>query len=267
MTGAGLGPSTVERIDTAVARYFREAFRVARAAATRDAEGWANVVVVLEQFAAHVAPENRRLADAKTAIAVVADDSCLAERIPSTWRTLHTPFRELFELVRRGRNSAVHGGAAARRLTVHAIELSLVLEHAMATQSELICDYMVREPLRALPWQPVSFVRHEMLTNAFSHLPVYLQVGGELRWWWISDGALARYLRGDGRVGEEQRLRATVEAAVASGANRLRLLPARCVDARTSIRSAFPDDSDLPVLITDGHAEELVGIVTPFDLL
>lgn len=257
-----------KRIDPSVAKHFRAAFRDARAAATRDAEGWMNVVVVLEQLAAHVAPGNRRLADAARAIAEVAEDSCLAERVPAKWRTLHTPFGELFNLVRRGRNSAVHEGAAARRLTTHAIELSLVLEHAMESPSELVCDYMLREPIRALAWQPVSFVRHQMLTNAFSYLPVHLTVDGQLGWWWISDAALARYLRGRGREGEEKRLRATVEtAATAPATNRLQLVPARCVSADTPVRDVFPDESDLPVLVADGHSEDLVGIVTPFDLL
>jgi hypothetical protein len=191
-------------------------------------------------------------------------ESPLAEVIPTQWRTLHTPFVELFDHVRRGRNAAVHQGAAARRLAIHSVELALILEHAMAPQTDLVCDYMVRDPLRAQPWQPMSFVRQQMLTNSFSYLPVSLEIDGDRQWWLISDGAVARYLRAQSNGGD-RRLRATVTAAVGSG--ELTVVRAKCVRPTESIDTVFGDDCDLPVLIEDGDPPNLLGILTPFDLL
>jgi hypothetical protein len=248
-----------------VAAHFRVALREARASALRDAEGWMGVVVVLEQLAAYCAPRASNLASTLQRIRLIASRSSLAETVPTHWRTLHTPFSELFDHVRRGRNAAVHQGAAARRLTVHAIELALILEHAMAPSSDFVVDYMVRDPIRALDWQPVSFVRHQMLTNSFSYLPVYLELDGNKRWWLISDGALARYLRAQANGGGDARLRATVADAVRS--KQLQVVPAKCVKPTDLSGSVFTGESDLPVLVESGSPSELVGILTPFDLL
>jgi hypothetical protein len=236
-----------------VAAHFRVALREARASALRDAEGWMSVVVVLEQLVAYCAPKAPNLAGALERIRLIASRSSLAETVPTHWRTLHTPFSELFDHVRRGRNAAVHQGAAARRLTVHAVELALILEHAMAPSSDIVVDYMVRDPIRALDWQPVSFVRHQMLTNSFSYLPVQLEL------------ELARYLRAQANGGGDARLRATVADAVRS--KQLQVVPAKCVKPTDLASSLFTGDSDLPVLVESGTPPDLVGILTPFDLL
>jgi hypothetical protein len=255
-------PSTV---DGEIATHFRWASRAARASALRNAEGWMNVVVAIEQLVAYWAPTARGLADARDRIRLIALNSSLAEDVPAKWR-MHTPFSELYDHVRRGRNAAIHQGAAARRLTAHAVELALILEDAMAPSTDLVGDYMVRDPVRALPWQPVSFVRHQMLTNSFSYLPVYLEVKGEQRWWLISDGGLARYLRAQDRNGGDGRLRTTVAKAVSS--DQLQVLPATCAKPTDAIVSVFTGESDLPVLVVKrGDPPELVGIVTPYDLL
>lgn len=107
------------------ALYFRDQFRRARAMALRDAEAWHGVIVALEQLREVVAP-GQKLFQAAAAIGLVAENSALATLIPNRHRELHTPFPELFHLVRRARNAALHEGAYARRLTRHAIELSLV---------------------------------------------------------------------------------------------------------------------------------------------
>jgi hypothetical protein len=259
MTSPTHRPHQLER---EVAAHFRSALREARASALRDAEGWMDVIMVLEHLVAHWAPTANGLAAARDPIARIAAQSSLAERVPAEWRTLHTPFTELFDHVRRGRNAAVHQGAAARRLTVQAVELALILEHAMAPSSDFVSDYMVREPTRAYPWQPVSFVRHQMLTNSFSYLPLHLEFKGERRWWLISDGALARYLRA---AAGDVRLRTTVAEAVAS--QQLQVLPAKRVKPTDSASAVFTGDSDLPVLVESGDPPDLIGILTPFDLL
>jgi hypothetical protein len=73
----------------------------------------------------------------------------------------------------------LHQGAFARRLTGHAIELSLVLEDALrrSLDSPVVGDYMVRGPICAEPWQPISFIRQRMLANSFSFLTLTEHVG------------------------------------------------------------------------------------------
>ena len=253
-------------LDPEIATHFRCAFRSARAAALRNAEGWMHIVVAIEQLAAYRAPKAKSLDAARTRIELIALKSSLAEDVPRKWRSLHTPFSELYNHVRRGRNAAVHQGAAARRLTGHAVELALILEHAMAPSTDLVSDYMVREPIRAQSWQPMSFIRRQMLTNSFSHLPVYLEIDAECGWWLISDGALARYLRSQRRNGCDGRLRATVAEAVASA--QLHVVRATTVGPTESVATMFIGESDLPVLVEGGgDPPELVGILTPFDLL
>ena len=50
---------------------------------------------------------------------------------------------------------------------------------------------MVRSPVTAEPWQPLSFVRQLMLTNSFSILPVLMPDG----WRVVTDAQVAAYLR------------------------------------------------------------------------
>jgi hypothetical protein len=105
-----------------------------------------------------------------------------------------------------------------------------------------------------------------MLTNSFSYLPVHLETKGERRWWLISDGGLARYLRAQNRNGGDGRLRTTVADAISS--EQLQLLPAICAKPTDAVGTVFTGESDLPVLVVEGgDPPELVGILTPFDLL
>ena len=245
------------------ATYFREQFRKARAKVLLDAEEWLAVVLVLEQLVAVIAP-GAALHDAAEPVARVASRSALAEKIPSVFRHCHTPFLELYRLVRRERNAALHQGAFARHLAIHAIELSLVLEDALEAGSMLVSDYMVREPVCAEWWQPLSFVRQAMLLNSFSYLPVR-PADGTQEWALLSDLSLAVYLRSGGVQPDGARLKATLAKAVESG--ELVLDPARTILPTTPLTEAFSHKTgDRPALIVtvDGS---LIGILTPFDLL
>jgi len=95
----------------------------------------------------------------QSAIAEVAQQSPLAEEIPSQWRQYYTPFHILYESVRAARNDALHQGAFARHLTVHAIQLAIVLEDALMQNLTTVGDYMVQNPVYAATWQPVGFIR------------------------------------------------------------------------------------------------------------
>lgn len=173
------------------ALYFRDKFRNARAAANRDAEGCIAICQCIERFAYFLTRRNDGLAGAWGAIREAVSQSPLVNEIPSRWRDLHPDLRQLYESDREGRNQAVHEGAYARTFTRHAIELSLIIEDALQEFGNVVRDFMVRDPVVAHPWEPVSFVRQKMLVDPFSFLPIWMENEG---WCFVSDRALARYL-------------------------------------------------------------------------
>ena len=57
--------------------------------------------------------------------------------------------------------------------------------------SKHVSDFMVRDPVCAHLWQPISLIRQRMLTNSFSCLPVQNE---EEQWCLVSDLQIAMYL-------------------------------------------------------------------------
>jgi hypothetical protein len=109
-------------------------------------------------------------------------------------------------------------------LTDHAVELSIILEDALMTQASKVSQFMVRSVVDAKPWHPVSYVRQQMLTHAFSYLPVWLGDGWKL----IPEYAVARLLRNAAsNIARRQRLAALVSDSIADSS--LELLEARTV--------------------------------------
>ena len=98
-------------------------------------------------------------------------------------------------------------------LAVHASELAIILEDALTQfKKPIVRDFMVRNPVCAEMWQPVGFVRQQMLANSFTYLPALK----DNQWYVISDAAIAIYL-GAERDGKErkQRLASTLVTAFA----------------------------------------------------
>jgi len=112
-------------------REFRLQLQQAREFALKDAEAFGGIIHVVERLGQFLFPEGRGLGDYKSAISKVAKDSALATDVPAERRDVHTPFSLLYDMVKNGRNDALHIGAFARHLTTHAIELALILEDAL----------------------------------------------------------------------------------------------------------------------------------------
>jgi CBS domain-containing protein len=169
----------------------------------------------------------------------------------------------LFATVRsRARCDALHQGAFARHLTSHAIELALILEDALrSSEKPRISDYMVRNPLFAEFWQPIGFIRQQMLANSFSFLPV---LQGE-DWCLVSDREVAIYLRTSSNSERKRRLATPLDKT------QLNLPTAECVEEETSLQDALKALRDAPLLVCGegipGTPKRLLGIVTAFDLL
>jgi hypothetical protein len=241
---------------------FSGQLREARENALRDSEAFDGIVHVVERLGSFL---NRKILDLgkyKAKIGIRASQSALAEAIPDQWPDVHIPFSLLYDLVRNARNDALHQGAFARRLTGHAIELSLVLEDALRRSLDrpVVSDYMVRNPTCAELWQPISFIRQLMLASSFSFLPVK----SAAEWCLVSDSEIATYL-GTDTADRKLRLAHTLEAA------QIPLRPAKLCAVDTPLDQALRmlDGSPRPILVCrqEGEQQSLVGIITPFDLL
>lgn len=274
--------------------FFLNELRAARTEAQKNAEDFAGLLFAFERLGVFLAVEDdgtsaadlHGLGSYSHVLTDLASFSTLGgRRLEAGTRRWHSPFECLFRLVADARNSALHEGAKARHLTEHAIELALIFEEALAQMApplRTVGDLMVRSPVIAQPWQPVSFVRQAMLTNSFSYVPVFI---GE-EWKLISDHAVAQFLGGAGTAGE-RRVRMAMSISKAEGEFLEMRLPTALTVAETSAASdlfglSSEEDANgrLPVLSApvlvlaesvegDGRSDEhrLVGLITAFDLL
>ena len=250
-------------LDRETAIFFRNQFREARAVAYRDAEGFQEILFTLERFGAYLNKKIQDLGKYESKITSIACQSPLAEDVPNFCKSWHLSFSDLYDLIREARNDALHQGAFVRHLTNNATRLALVLEDALMIKLNKAADYMVREPVCASLWQPISFIRQQLLVNSFTYLPVSVPQG-KTRWQLVSDYAIADYLRkGDKR---KERLATTLEKALEEAD--LELEPAGICHPDASINEILELSSGKPVLVVEaGQPDRLLGIVTPFDLL
>jgi CBS domain-containing protein len=270
-----------------VALYFRDRFRSAREAAQKDAEDFDEIIFALEQLGVYRCQEyGKGLGYYQPAIVTLACDYSPLANPSLAQRPFCMPFGTLFDLVREGRNGAMHEGAYARHLTQHAIELAIVLEDAFnqiiiykRDMSEpIISDFMVHNPVCAKMWQPLSFARQNMLANSFSYLPVK---DGKT-WRLVSDLAIATYLsdqwdklrdQKDRLKDRKDKLAQTLQEASDKPEDGIKLLTAETVNETEDVERALEKlkgDPRPPVLLIirkdDKDEEDLRGIVTAFDL-
>lgn len=244
-------------------KQFRDQLREAREYTLKDAEAFDGIIHVIERLGiCRTKNVKKGLSFFQDAIYEIARISPLADVVPEQHRNCHAPFKLLYCMVARGRNDAMHIGAFARHLTAHAIELSLTLEDAlrMIMNARCISDYMVRDPLCAFGWEPMSLIRQKMLTNSFSFLPVQNK---DKQWCLLSDLEVAKFLKGSSDKEWDTRL-ATCLDDVAE----IELLPTKFLSAGTEIREAIKDFEGKPILVhSDKDKHQLIGILTAFDLL
>ena len=130
-------------IDQFQARYWRDQLVAARDVAFRDAEGFQDVLFTLEEIGQFLSGKTGTLASYKPAIKELASQSCLAYEIPRSHQGWHTSFGDLYDLVRKARNEAMHQGSYARHLTDHSVRLSLILEDALMNSGSTASEFMV----------------------------------------------------------------------------------------------------------------------------
>lgn len=252
-------------MDREVALYFRDQLRDARATVLKDAEAFEEVVFVLERIGVYVTGRIENLAYYAESLEQEASKSPLADSIPSALPDWHAPFSTLYALVRWARNDALHEGAYARHLTAHAVELSVILEDALMADAFSARDFMVKDPVCAQLWQPMSSVRRSMLVNSFSFLPVAVGASESPQWWLLSDFSLAVYLR-DAQGSNELNRRLAQKLGEVVNKGLLNLTEAPECGPEDAVTTVLERSQGRPVLVL-GPQRELRGIVTPFDVL
>src|SRR5262249_4015744 len=253
------------QLDREAAFHFRDQIREARAMALRDGEAFEQVVFVLERIGVYLTGRLAGLAAYEKHLSKEACISPLAEEIPAALSDWHAPFRTLYNLVRLARNDALHQGAYARHLTTQAVELSIVLEDALMSDAFCARDFMVRDPLCAFPWQPISSIRRNMLVNSFSFLPVVDYTKSGARWQLLSDFSIASYLHSAVSSSDKMKRLARKLSEVVE-ARSITLVPAPTCSPEDLVGIVLERSGGLPVLVV-GKENDLRGIVTPFDVL
>ena len=252
-------------MDLEVALDFRDQLRAARAVALKDTESFEAVVFVIERIGVYLPGRIDGLGKYLESIAEEARRSPLAETIPIQTRDWHTNFANLYRFVQHARNDALHEGAFARHLTSHAVELALILEDALMADAVSAHHFMVKEPVCARWWQPISSVRRSMLENSFSFLPVRSEVAGDSGWKLVSDFSLARYLR-DSKFNAQRNERLAKQLGKAVESGDIELVPVSTCNPEEPISRVLEVSGGQPVLVVDSK-DELRGIITPFDIL
>lgn len=266
------------KLDKESKLYFINQLKEARLEALRDAEGYQKVLHVIEKMGSYLTGCMLALGEYEEEINAIAANSLYATEIPEKNPAWHTPFNKLYELVRQSRNDAMHQGVVARHLTRSLVLMALVLEDAMKENSKEknITDVMIRDVVTAELWQPISFVRQQMLVNSFTHLPVFYSE----KWRLISDYAIVMYLSVGSNNKRKERLVHSVDEAIGNG---LLLEDGIIIDIAKdgSIKSASKEDLNVspletseiinqskgkPILVTEGR-RLLIGLITPFDML
>ena len=252
---------------------FANQLRSARLAALGDAEAFDGIIHAVERLGSYLSKEKLGdkgrpgdLGKYKTKIEELVERSGTAEP-PDKYRAILTPFSTLYDLVRDARNDAVHQGAFARHLTRHAIELAIVLEDALSSYVYRATDFMALNPVCAELWQPIGFIRQQMLANSYSYLPVR---DADENWHVVSDSAIAIFLGSEGGKGERtKRLASPLRDALFL----LKLMPpeSKFVDESVLVAEALRrlEKPPLPVLLVRHETDSkiLLGILTAFDLL
>jgi len=240
--------------------YFRDIFREARYKALIDAEDFDSLFHAIETFGAFLSTnlKHNSLSYYKEYIEDFVRESPFYNSLTKEFPAYHSSFSFLYEEVRKFRNGSAHQGVHARNKIRYAIELCLIIESKLNQMDEQVSNYMVRSPLTASDWEPLSHVRKEMLIHSYSYIPIFINDNWQL----ISDYGLYKYLKAEN---QESKLRENIQTAVGNGLELIQ--PARKVAETDSINSINPN-STTPVLVFSNQDEDrLLGIITSFDLI
>ena len=257
-------------MDRDCALNFRDQLRDARYGALADAEGYQKILFVLERIGSYLLGKQGDLGKYECPVRLFVKCHHPDSGYPAADHSIG--FDTLYDLVREGRNDALHQGSAARILTSHSIQLSIMLEDALVGRAAScddtrVKDYMVRNPVCAYLWQPIGFIRQVMLEGSFSYLP--FRCGDT--WYVVSDADIVTFLQSCNRKQNciKKRLSRTLECARRCTDNeKIRCRRPFVVAPDRTVSSVLSAECwEWPILVKGDGCEELLGIITPFDLL
>lgn len=236
--------------------YCLESLRDSRALILRDSESFHQAAMTLERIGQTLCGQIRN--------GLGAYENELLELAELGENNESGEAKRLFQTVREARNMAVHEGAWARHLGSRLMDLFLILEQSITSKMKQAQDIMVREPVTTEPWQLVAHIRHAMLANSFSTIPVFVNAS----WHIITDLMVMKYLHEvPNKKEHKERLGNQLEKAI----NDKEIVPeaAECIHPTTKIADLFSAMKTNPKLVTeDGTPKSrLIGILAPFDLL
>jgi CBS domain-containing protein len=227
----------------------------------RDAEDYYDALRAIELLGAAETGRVGTLKSYKRPLMEIAKRSATFESARRDRTGRFTSPDRLYSLLEGARNEAMHHGAYARLLARHCVDFCLMLEDGLVSNSDVIDDFIVREPVIAELWQPLSLVRQVMLRNSFTWLPIKNEDG---LWQLIGDAGVARMLRGVPNSGaRKDRLAMTVGEAIAN--RELTLVEPLRVKPGTPVSQILKSqDWNVVLVVLDGR---VIGMATPFDLL
>ncbi|MFN7789036.1 MAG: CBS domain-containing protein [Pseudanabaena sp.] len=270
--------------------YFRDLFRDARAKALSISESFQEILFSIEKMGMFLL-KKRAEQDAKykkdlqnpSLFTLGRSYRCVIKELISPFNSIQ--FSELYDIVLEGRNDAMHQGAYARHLTDNCVQLALIIEDAlMSSMDRKVRNYMVRNVVQAFPWQPISFIRQQMLSNSFSYMPLLVNqsngMDSKREWVFLSDSHLARYLadskhdkdektKRDIKNERHERLVTIVEEAIKQNPFDTEDISAKTCKPDDTVNDVLEKmENGKPVIVIDGEdIERIVGIVTAFDLI
>ena len=238
---------------------YRDEIRKARHAVTEERAGYEVIVQAVERLGAYLwNPKNRKngfgdLGKYKQALKVL----------------FPMDFDHVYERVRIGRNAGVHQGAEARPLVQNAVELAIMLEHALREKSKMdkAGEIMASPVVRTYTWEPVAQARQKMLAESYSALPLWCKEceGGVGDWFVITADAIVEWLQE--APSWTCRIEREKMQLVDAIKEKLKLSKACTTGPEKEIK--LPEDGwpGGVLLVTNGEQRDLIGVVTAFDLL
>ena len=250
---------------------YRNEIRKARQAVTEEGAGYEVIVQAVERLGAYLwNPKKKRGFGNLGKYKEILRDEVLRDLVP-------TNFDRVYERVRIGRNAGVHQGAEARPLIQNAVELAIMLEHGLREASKMskAREVMASPVVRAYTWEPVAQTRQKMLAGSYSALPLWRQKSEKCEGGWsvITADAIVKWLQqapSDICRKEREKIRKEKEKLKLAEAIREGLeTPKACETGPEEEEIVLPDNGwpGGVLLVTHGEQNDLIGVVTAFDLL
>ena len=254
---------------------YAQRLREARATVRRNAERYVDIIVIVEEIGKTLYTQRQKKGMPKGL--GQCREIIRTELFPETneWsgekEGSELTVEQLFEHVRKGRNSGAHEGATSRVTGKYTEKLAMAVEGALMKKGRgrphgTVKEWMVENPVEAKAWHTVGQARTAMLRHGFDALPVWTEwkEENEREWGWVTTEAVVNYLCNEGNVWDD------IGEAAESGGMRIHIA-APPADPGTPIEIAtmhteWPDS--IGWLVTRSEKpEELIGILTAHDLL